>query len=144
MYALFYPDITGSVMSLVSSVIIATLAAYGAYLSSQTPRNVNVLISKFTNMRGLHYISKMLTISRGIIAGVYTCIITASPAASVAVMTIIWINCNHCRCLRVCGCLHGLPFLQDLQVYTSWACGITQVCHLCIKESFHTWQLETN
>ena len=50
MYALFYPDITGSVMSLVSSVIIATLAAYGAYLSSQTPRNVNILISKFTNM----------------------------------------------------------------------------------------------
>ncbi|XP_065890752.1 transmembrane protein 14A-like [Dysidea avara] len=35
----------GSIMSLVSSTVIFSLVMFGAYLSGQTPRNVNVLLS---------------------------------------------------------------------------------------------------
>lgn len=40
----------GSSMSLVSSAVVATCVVYGAYLSGQTPRNINVLLSKFMNL----------------------------------------------------------------------------------------------
>ena len=38
---------TGSIMSLVSSTVIFSLVMFGAYLSGQTPRNVNVLLSEW-------------------------------------------------------------------------------------------------